>query len=87
MTEELPPELPFEGSLLRLEQILEKMNSGTVALEESLRLYEEADRLISSCNKRLNEAEHKIETLIKNRSGELEMGADGKPKTQPFMAK
>lgn len=79
-----PSELPFEGSLLRLEQILEKMNSGTVALEESLRLYEEADTLITSCNKRLNEAERKIEVLMKNRAGDAELGSDGKPLTQPF---
>lgn len=66
----------FESALQRLEQILEKMNSGAVPLEESLKLYEEADQLISSCNKKLNDAEKKIEILIKNRSGE--------PTLQPF---
>lgn len=60
----------FESALQRLEQILEKMNSGAVALEESLKLYEEADHLITSCSKKLNDAEKKIEILIKNRSGE-----------------
>jgi exodeoxyribonuclease VII small subunit len=86
-TKELPTkELPFEPSLSRLEQILEKMNSGAVSLEEALKLYEEADQLIASCNKRLNEAERKIEMLIKNRAGEPIMGLDGKPSTQPFLA-
>lgn len=79
-------ELPFESSLVRLEKILEKMNSGAVALEEALHLYEEADLLIGSCNKRLNEAESKIEALIKNRAGEVEVGPDGKPLTQSFSA-
>ena len=65
--------LPFENSLARLEEILEKMNSGAVALEEALKLYEEADALIASCTKRLNEAEKKVEILIKNRAGEVEM--------------
>lgn len=77
-------EFSFEDSLARLEQILEKMNSGAVPLEDALKLYEEADQLISSCNKRLNEAERKMEILIKNRSNDVGLGPDGKPLTQPF---
>lgn len=78
-------ELSFEASFHRLEEILEKMNSGAVSLDESLKLYEEADRLITLCSKRLNEAERKIEVLIKNRNGgELVLGADQKPTTQDF---
>lgn len=84
MSENSTTELPFENSLFRLEQILEKMNSGAVALEEALHLYEEADKLIASCNDRLEKAEKRVETLIKNRSGEVEMGADGKPLTKDF---
>jgi exodeoxyribonuclease VII small subunit len=74
----------FEKALERLEYILEKMNSGTLALEEALKMYEEADRLIASCNKKLNDAERRIEILMKARSGEIATGADGKPQTQPF---
>lgn len=74
----------FESALERLEQILEKMNSGAVPLEESLHLYEEADQLITTCNKKLNDAEKKIEILIKNRLGEPLCGPDGKPTLQPF---
>jgi exodeoxyribonuclease VII small subunit len=77
------PEMAFESALTRLEQILEKMNTGAVPLDEALKLYEEADRLIAVCNKRLNEAERKIEMLTKNRSGET-LGPDGKPLTEPF---
>lgn len=77
-------ELCFETSFARLEAILERMNSGSVSLDESLKLYEEADKLISLCAKRLNEAERKIEILIKNRSGEVMMGSDQKPLTQDF---
>ena len=43
---------------------------------------EEADKLITSCGKRLNDAERKIEMLIKNRNGELVVGADQKPQTK-----
>lgn len=74
----------FEAAFARLEQILEKMNSGAISLDESLSLYEEADKLIVNCNKKLNDAERKIETLIKNRQGELSLGADQKPLMQDF---
>ncbi len=74
----------FETSYARLEVILEKMNSGKVALDESLKLYEEADRLISSCTKRLNDAEQKIEILMKQRNGDLALNESGQPQTENF---
>ncbi len=74
----------FEESYARLEEILEKMNSGKVSLDESLKLYEEADKLIASCNKRLNEAEKKIETLLKTRSGELVVDDEDVPILEEF---
>lgn len=84
MKQSNPQELSFEESFARLEQILERMNSGAVGLDESLKLYEEADKLITLCNKRLTDAERKIEILVKNRNGELSIGADQRPTTQPF---
>lgn len=83
-TPEQNQELRFEDAFVRLETILEKMNSGSIGLDESLKLYEEADRLIVLCNKRLMDAERKIEILVKNRSGELVLGPDQKPQTQDF---
>jgi exodeoxyribonuclease VII small subunit len=77
-------ELSFETAFSRLEEILEKMNSGTVSLDESLKLYEEADKLISVSQKRLTDAERKIEQLVKNRNGEVILSADQKPSTQDF---
>lgn len=74
----------FEKSFLRLEEILEKMNSGTVSLDSALTLYEEADHLITACGKRLNEAELKIETLIKKRNGELALNENQTPEAQTF---
>ncbi|MDR3624906.1 MAG: exodeoxyribonuclease VII small subunit [Chlamydiales bacterium] len=76
--------LSFEESFVRLEKILESINSGALSLEDSLTLYEEADALIIACNKKLSEAERKVEILIKNRQGELALGADQKPLTQEF---
>jgi exodeoxyribonuclease VII small subunit len=78
------PNSNFEEAFKRLEQILEKMNSGAIGLDESLKLYEEADKLITTCSKRLNDAERKIEMLIKNRNGELSLGQNQQPMTQEF---
>lgn len=78
------PDNTFETAFSRLETILEKMNSGTIGLDESLKLYEEADALINMCNKKLTDAERKIEILIKNRNGDLTLGSDQKPATQDF---
>jgi len=80
----IPVDPGFEAAFARLEEILEKMNSGALSLDESLKLYEESDRLITLCSRKLNEAERKIEVLIKNRSGELSMGNDQRPATQNF---
>lgn len=77
-------ELNFEKSFARLEAILDRMNSGNIALDESLKLYEEADKLISTCNLKLTAAEEKIEMLIKKRDGDLELDLDNKPLSQPF---
>lgn len=77
-------EFNFEHSFSRLEEILEKMNSGNVSLDESLKLYEEADRLIAGCSQKLNSAEAKIEMLIKKRDGELELDAEGRPCIESF---
>jgi exodeoxyribonuclease VII small subunit len=75
----------FEAAYARLEQILEKMNGGTLSLEDSLKLYEEADGLIAWCSERLGAAERKIEMLIKNREGDLALNAQGTPQSQPFV--
>lgn len=74
----------FEAAFARLENILEQMNSGSTTLDQSLKLYEEADKLITTCGKKLTDAERKIETLIKNRNGELVLGSDQRPTTQDF---
>ena len=74
----------FETVYSRLEEILEKMNSGKVSLEDSLKYYEEADKLINWCSKRLSEAEKKIEILVKGKEGQLQLDPEGTPLTQPF---
>lgn len=76
--------LSFEAAFARLEEILERLNGGTISLDDSLKLYEEADQLIATCSKRLNDAERKIEILVKNRNGELALGNEDKPLMQEF---
>ena len=62
----------FEDGYERLEKILNELNKGEHPLEESLRLYEEANHLIALCSSKLNKAEQKIEMLIKSREGTIE---------------
>lgn len=75
----------FETSYARLEEILSTMQTQQVALDKALSLYEEADRLINTCQKRLTDAEQKIEILMKNRDGSLKLGEDGTVKTEEFV--
>lgn len=87
MTDKPENKLNFEKALHRLEQILEIMNSGKASLNESLVLFEEAEKLIKDCNTLLGEAETKIETLIKTRDGEMALGPDQMPETEEFKMK
>ena len=78
------PTLSFEKAFERLEQILEAMNSGKTPLEESLKLFEEAEKLMSHCNKTLSTAEKKVESLLKERNGTLALDSAGNPKSEQF---
>ena len=74
----------FETAFDRLEQILSSMNSGKTGLDESLMLFEEADQLIKGCQDKLEFAEKKVETLIKDRNNNLQVDEEGDPVSQPF---
>lgn len=76
--------MKFEEAYSRLEEILEKMNSGKASLDDSLKLYEEADKLIVACQKKLSEAEKKIETMIKSRNGDVVLDETGTPAVEAF---
>lgn len=79
-----PPENSFEKAYSRLEKILELLNTGIVSLEESLKLYEEASHLLSSCSQQLQNAEKKIQILKKSRNGELQMDENNAPVIEAF---
>ncbi len=74
----------FEQAFKRLEVILEKMNSAAIPLDESLALYEEADRLVSLCSKQLQSAEKKVQILMKNRQNDLLLDENERPQMQPY---
>jgi exodeoxyribonuclease VII small subunit len=74
----------FEAALKQLEATVQRLEKGELALEESLKLYEDGIRLSRLCHAKLEEAEGKIEMLLKDGRGEPVAGPDGKPKTQPF---
>jgi len=59
----------FEEALTKLEEIVKKMESGDLTLEESLKSFEEGVRLSRFCAKKLDEAERRIEVLLKNEEG------------------
>jgi exodeoxyribonuclease VII small subunit len=80
-------DISFEKAFERLEEILEKMNKEKVSLDESLKLFEEANSLINICSTQLSNAEQKIEILLKGKNGELTLDKTGKPLTESFESK
>jgi exodeoxyribonuclease VII small subunit len=62
-------EKTFEASLSQLETIVKKLESGDLPLEESLKLFEKGVALSRECRERLNEAERRIEILMKDSEG------------------
>lgn len=56
--------LDFESSLKRLEEIVNKISSGKVSLDESLLLYKEGQEIIKNLETQLKEAEEKVEKVI-----------------------
>lgn len=56
---------PFEDCLHRLEEIVDELEKGELPLERALQLFEEGMKLSADCRKELDEAEGKIEILVK----------------------
>jgi exodeoxyribonuclease VII small subunit len=68
-----PADLNFEDALQRLEQIVQKLESGQAPLEESIALYEEGARLKAHCEARLKAAQLRVEKIV--------VGPDGQPRS------
>ena len=65
MPEPEAPQENFETGLKQLEAIVKEMESGDLPLEKSIELFEKGIRLSERCRKQLEEAETKVEILLK----------------------
>ena len=66
----------FEENMQRLEQIVRAMERGDVALEESLKLFQEGTALVEACGKLLDEAELEVKKIV--------TASDGRPVEEEF---
>ena len=59
----------FEEALFKLEQITKELEEGDLSLEESLKYFDEGVKLAEYCNSKLNDAQKKVEILLKKNDG------------------
>lgn len=71
-----PQNKTFEKSMARLEQIVRAMERGDVALEESLKLFQEGTELVRSCQKLLDDAQLQVKKIM--------TAPDGSPVEEDF---
>lgn len=64
--------LSFEDALKELEMIVEQLERGDVALEESIRIYERGAALKAHCLSKLKNAKLKVEQIVLNQNGDAE---------------
>ena len=69
--------MTFEQSMQRLEQIVRAMERGDVALEESLKLFQEGTELVRNCNQLLDEAQLQVKKIM--------TASDGSPVEEDFI--
>lgn len=67
----------FEQNMARLEQIVRAMERGDVALEESLKMFQEGTELVRSCSKLLDEAQLQVKKIM--------TAPDGSPVEEEFV--
>ena len=72
-----PQELKFEEAIADLEQVVEQLESGDLSLEDSLAAFEKGVGLVRYCNQKLSEVEKKVELLVKDKQGQLQLKAFG----------
>ena len=73
MTEPKPDvaTMPFEAALAELEAIVDQLEKGAVALDESIRLYERGEALKQRCDELLKNAEMRIEKITLSAGGAI----------------
>ena len=76
MTDTAIKEMSFETALAELETIVEKLEKGDAALEESISLYQRGAALKAHCEGKLRDAQLKVDKIV--------LGPDGSVGTEPF---
>jgi exodeoxyribonuclease VII small subunit len=61
----------FERSLARLEEIVRRLENANLTLDEAMKLFEEGVEMSRACQKQLEEAEGRVEVLLKKAGGKL----------------
>ncbi len=68
---EAPKKPDFEKSLVRLEEVVRRLESPQLSLDDAMKLFEEGVQLSRECQKQLEEAEGRVEILLKKANGKL----------------
>jgi exodeoxyribonuclease VII small subunit len=67
-----PPKKPdFERSLSRLEEVVRRLENASLSLDEAMKLFEEGVELSRECQKQLEQAEGRVEILLKKADGQI----------------
>ncbi|MGB3729218.1 MAG: exodeoxyribonuclease VII small subunit [Thermodesulfobacteriota bacterium] len=61
----------FEDSIDELKEIVDKLQSGNLPLEESIKLFQEGTKLIAFSHKKLDQIQKKVKILVEDKDGEL----------------
>ena len=78
-----PTTATFEVALENLEQLVEQIESGDLSLEDALAAFEKGVSLVKYCNQKLSEMEQKIELLVRDKEGKLQLTAFNAASSEP----
>ena len=75
MTKQDSQGLNFETAIESLEEVVEHLESGDLSLEDSLAAFEKGVGLVRYCNEKLNEVQKRVELLVRDKEGHLQLKA------------
>ncbi|HEX9144578.1 MAG TPA: exodeoxyribonuclease VII small subunit [Candidatus Binatia bacterium] len=73
MADKNAAEKKFEVALEELEKVVEQLESGDLSLEDALAAFEKGVGLVKYCNQKLTDVEKKIELLVRDKEGKLQL--------------
>jgi exodeoxyribonuclease VII small subunit len=73
MAQKISGNKKFEAALEELELVVEQLETGELSLEDSLNAFEKGVGLVKYCSQKLDEVEKKVERLVKDKEGRLEL--------------